>query len=100
MDCEKRDSVTVPYIVYESAQARADRAHKRLIIVIVILLGLLFASNMAWLYVFQQYDYESYEQDGDGVNIIGNNNSEVYNGTEIPSAQEEEQQRQSDTEKA
>lgn len=100
MDSEKRDSVTVPYIVYESAQARAERTQKRLIIVIVILLGLLFASNMAWLYVFQQYDYESYEQDGDGVNIIGNNNSEVYNGAEIPSAQEEEQQGQSNAKEA
>jgi len=93
--------MTVPYYVYDGAQARAERAQKRLIIVIVILLGLLFASNMAWLYVFQQYDYESYEQDGDGVNIIGNNNSEVYNGAEIPSAQEKSgQQGQSDAKEA
>lgn len=105
MDCEKRDqAVTVAYIVYEGAQARAERTHKRLIIVIVILCVMLFACNMAWLYAFSQYDYESYqyEQDGEGVNIIGDHNSEVYNGTESADTQADKsgQQGQSDAKEA
>ena len=48
------------------------RQSKRWFISFIICLILLFLSNMAWLYVWNQYDYEShsYEQDGDGVNNI------------------------------
>lgn len=49
----------VPYIVYESEAARHERTVRRLIKVIVLTLLLLVASNMAWLYVFNQYDITS-----------------------------------------
>ena len=49
----------VPYIVYESEAARHERTVRRLIKVIVLTLLLLVASNMAWLYVFNQYDIAS-----------------------------------------
>lgn len=49
----------VPYIVYESEAARHERTVKRLVKVIVLTLLLLVASNMAWLYVFNQYDITS-----------------------------------------
>ena len=38
----------VPYIVYESAQARHERTIKRLIIGFIIAAALVFASNIAW----------------------------------------------------
>lgn len=49
--------------------------------VIVLLIVLLVGTNMAWLYVFQSYDYVS--QDGEGYNyynkeIVG----DVNNGAE------------------
>lgn len=79
------EDIRVPYIVYEGAQARQERTVKRLIILIIICVALLFASNALWLYAWMQYDYESTEtviqQDGEGVNIIGNEN-EVKNGAE------------------
>lgn len=75
----------VPYIVYEGAQSRQERTVKRLIIVIILCIAMLFASNAIWLYAWMQYDYEgneySYVQDGRGINIIGNDN-EVGDGTE------------------
>ena len=49
----------VPYIVYESEAARHERTVRRLVKVIVLTLLLLVASNMAWLYVFNQYDITS-----------------------------------------
>ena len=72
----------VPYIVYESAMARSERHTRRLIVALVIAIVLIVASNMAWLWAWMQYDYTSdevetvttYQQDGEGLNIIGNNN--------------------------
>lgn len=55
----------VPYIVYESAQARNERTLKRLIIVIIVLMSMLFASNAIWLYAWMQFDYEIQEVDLD-----------------------------------
>ena len=49
----------VPYIVYQGTMARFERTIKRLIIVIGIAITLIFASNMAWLYAWNLYDYES-----------------------------------------
>lgn len=65
---------SVPYIVYESAQARAERRDKRLILALIIITAMLFVSNIVWLWAWQQYDYVSeeitYTQDGQGLNNI------------------------------
>lgn len=49
----------VPYIVYESEAARHERTIKRLITAILITISLLVITNLAWLYVFNQYDFTS-----------------------------------------
>ena len=49
----------VPYIVFEGECARHERTVKRLLIAIIITIALLVVSNMAWLYVFNQYDISS-----------------------------------------
>ena len=81
-----KDMAPVSYFVFEGEQVRHERAIKRLIAVIIVCIGLIFASNALWLYAWMQYDYTSqevtYTQDGRGINIIGNEN-EVENGTEI-----------------
>ena len=74
----------VPYVIYERSQVRHERTVKRLIIALVILAILLFASNAIWLYAWSQYDYTSEESisvDGkDGIaNYIGND-GEINNG--------------------
>lgn len=77
-------------VIYERAQVRLERTIKRLTAIIIILIFLLFASHMAWLYAWQSYDYVSEESqsinvDGkDGIaNYIGNDgdiiNGEDYN---------------------
>lgn len=67
----------VPYIVYEGEMARQERHIKRLVVMLAVMLVLFFASNMAWLYVWNQYEYVDEtttidaQQDGEGVNIVG-----------------------------
>lgn len=53
---EKKD---VPYIVYESESARHERTVKRLLTALLITILLMVGTNMAWLYVFNQYDISS-----------------------------------------
>jgi len=80
------ENTNVPYIVYESAQARSERLIKRLIIALVLSVVLLFASNVIWVYEWTQYDYtsettETVTVDGkDGVANYANNGGSVVNG--------------------
>lgn len=78
------DKVYVPYIVYEGEMARQERQTKRLIVMLIIMLVLFFASNMAWLYVWNQYEYVDEDvtvdsQDGGNANYIGNA-GDIING--------------------
>ena len=64
------------------------RQSKRWFISFIICLILLFLSNMTWLYVWNQYDYESYsyEQDGNGVNNINSSiGGDINNGATVES---------------
>lgn len=86
--CEdSRLPVTIPYVVHESVVARQDRTIKRLCISLIIAIVMAVVAplvvHFGWLWYesqYETYDY-SYEQDGEGTNIIGNEN-EVNNGTE------------------
>lgn len=56
--------------------------NKRLFVALIIVLIMFFTSNMAWLYVWQSYDYTSYEvdsKDGGNASLIGNN-GDIFNG--------------------
>lgn len=94
----ENENMSVPYIVYEGAQVRHERTIKRLIIVIIIAVSMLFASNAIWLYAWMQYDYESEVQqvdfdsgDGGVNNFIGRDLSGgLYNGENDGENDEEE----------
>jgi hypothetical protein len=83
---ERKTAEPVPYIVHESAMARNERTIKRLVIALIIAVALIFASNAAWLYVWQLYDYSSETTSSvvdvdakDGVaNYIGNDGRIIY----------------------
>lgn len=80
MSCEtcKNKTTTpesVPYIVHESAMARAERTAKRLWITILTLIFLLVGSNCIWIWYNDQFEVVETttieaEQDGSGVNIV------------------------------
>lgn len=86
------DMAMIPYIVYESAEAKAERTGRRLIVALIIAVVLLFASNALWLYAWNQYDYVSeaetetvtYKQDGEGYNNINTGTQgDVTNGADV-----------------
>lgn len=59
--------------------------------VIILLIVLLVGTNMAWLWVFQSYDYVT--QDGGGYNYFNHDvDGSVYNGAESESQEKGEQQ--------
>lgn len=90
MQVKEHVDITVPYIVYEGEMARNERHIKRLIIALIVAVALIFASNLAWLIAWCQYDYSSEETattieldggDGGNANFIGND-GDIYNGTD------------------
>jgi hypothetical protein len=68
----------IPYIAYEAECARHDRTVKRLIAVLVLCVLLIVGCNIAWLIAWNQYDYTEeyydYDQNGRGINVIGDDN--------------------------
>lgn len=86
------DNSAVPYFVYEGEQARNERTIKRLVIVLIVAVALIFASNMAWLIAWNQYDYLSVdiENSNGNANYIGND-GDIINGTD-PSSQTDTQE--------
>lgn len=87
---QDKNILTVPYIVHEAAQARADRAIRRkdITIIIIIVISIVSLSLTAylidkgWRDYFSECDIVNYEyaQDGEGVNIVGDSNGVDYNG--------------------
>lgn len=49
----------VPYVAFESSMARLERTIKRLWILAIILIALLFGTNAAWIYYESQFIEES-----------------------------------------
>lgn len=56
---------SVPYIVHETAMARQERTIKRLWILVILLILLLFGSNAAWIWYECQFIDEVVTQDVD-----------------------------------
>lgn len=66
---EERNT-SVPYIVYESEAARHERTVKRLLTALLVSILLIVGTNLAWLWVWNQYDFssESYTIENDSGN--------------------------------
>lgn len=67
---ETEGAADVPYIVYESAQARMERQIKRLFIALMAAIAVILATNIGWIIYESQFETISYEQDGAGLNNI------------------------------
>lgn len=82
----------VPYIVYEGTVARFERTVRRLVILIAVAVGLLFASNALWLYAWCQYDYTDVtvdSQDKSNASYMGAGASGVINNGQSSSEAED-----------
>ena len=61
--------------IHDAYIARGERTEKRLWIIVIILIVLLFGTNAAWFYYESQFEEVvtstiEAEQDGEGVNIV------------------------------
>ena len=80
---EKAESLNVSYLAFESSQARMERFVMKLWIVILALILCLIATNIGWIWYECQWQCVQTtttidaQQDGSGVNIIGNGD-EMY----------------------
>lgn len=88
MDTNKieRAPQAVPYVVFCDTVANYQWVIKKLVIALVIVVFMMFASNLAWLFVWQSYDYSStettLESDGNGIaNFTGGDGGVIYGGT-------------------
>ena len=77
---------SVPYVVHESAMARAERQTKSLVWVIVLLIVLLVGSNCAWLWYENQFEVVEEttttitQENADGYNNYIGNDGDIVNG--------------------
>ena len=92
MEDYKKD---VPYIVYESEAARHERTVKRLLMALLITILLMVGTNLAWLYVWNQYDFtsETYtienHEDGNANYLESGTDGVINNGIEDRSKEED-----------
>lgn len=83
-----KEQLKVDYVVHEGDCARLERINKRLWIENIIDKAVIIIIVCLFMFYIFGTDYETYEyqQDGSGINIIGDDNKEVtYNGTESES---------------
>ena len=77
------EQMQVPYIVFEGSMARAERHTKRLVIALIIAVIMIAVTNIAWLWVWNSYEYvgdSTVTVDGEGnANYIGND-GDINNG--------------------
>lgn len=85
----------VPYIVHEAEIARQERHIKRLWIALIVAIVACVAITGGFLWYLNQYDFTSYDQDGQGVNIIGDGNGVDF---DVPESENKAQEGQGDGE--
>ena len=73
---------SVPYTVFESVQARADRRFRLMWALLILMLIALIGTNAGWIIYESQFEDTviTAEQDSEGVNIVGG--GDVSYGTE------------------
>ena len=93
---ENNENVVMSKYAFERMQAKDEMNDRWRNIIIIILIVLLAATNGAWLYAWNQYDYSSSESkvdiraDGDSnANYIGNDGS-ITNGGKDNSSQKDQ----------
>lgn len=70
---ERTNMEPIQYFVHEAAMARLDRVNKRLWILLIVLISLLFVTNAGWVVYESMFEKQYVEQDidtGDGDAII------------------------------
>lgn len=85
----------VPYIVHESEMTRLERVIKRLFILIIILILLLFGTNAGWLWYESQFEdvsttIEQGVEADDNSNAIINDGVHINDSESVPTSDDKE----------
>lgn len=86
----------IPYLAFESSQARMERVNKKLWIVILFLIVALVGSNAAWIFYESQWQYVqsstevSQELDSDNGDAIINDGVHINEQSETDSKTDNE----------
>lgn len=77
----------VPFAAFEAAEERADRRDRRHWIGHIVELIIIVAMAVIFIWYLNQYDFsgtsQEYQQDGQGVNIIGERNGVDFYGADL-----------------
>lgn len=72
----------IPYYVHEAEMYRMERNNKRWFIAFMIVLFMLFATNLGWVIYESQFETVVVTQDNaDGYNSYIGNDGDIINGT-------------------
>ena len=78
------DNKNIPYIAFEAEMARYERTIRRLLIALVVAIVLLCASNLGWLWFFNQFDFQTetvmFDTEDGGDNSYIGNDGVINNG--------------------
>ena len=91
-NCAEKAQTNVPYVVHESAMARAERVIKRQWIAIILLICMLFGAFGLFVWYESLYETISYEQDGEGINNVNLGEQGDLNNGSKGAIQEEEKE--------
>ena len=76
-----KNPASVSYAAFESSMSRAERIIKRLVIALIVIIALMFASNIGWLIYANNNGNTSSSctvtQSGSPTSIIGDGNNSV-----------------------
>ena len=77
---QKQKQKQIPYLAFESALIRLERANRRLFILCIILALMLLITNACWLYYEQQFeDVVITQENEDGYNNFIGNDGNINN---------------------
>lgn len=85
LSCSRNVNGTVPFAALENERAQANVDKRRHFIIILVLIALLFGSNLAWLIYESQMETvtTSVEMENEnGYNSYIGNDGDIYNGTD------------------
>lgn len=81
------EPLTISYSAYQMAQANNRKNIRNIIIALIVAIVMIFGTNLAWLLVWNSYEFYGEEtiveldsNDGGNANYIGNN-GDINNGT-------------------
>lgn len=92
-ECKRAEEKSVSWAYVELLNESHKSTIKRLwitIVALILVLALAFGVVAYGVYEWSQYDTMSYDQDGDGINIIGDDNRGYYNEPAVENTAETE----------